>query len=83
MDKKFVEAVISTLIESGNFSDLDICEVKIKLEAEAYRSKHKAEELRLHFTDLFLRHPNMLTNFSYKEIIRKAAEFTEEYLKYE
>lgn len=83
MDKGLIEGVTAALIECGDFSDVDICEVRAKLESEDYTAKCKAEELRLHFTDLFLQHPDMLTHFTYKEIIKKAAEFTKEYLRYE
>lgn len=52
-------------------------------------SKQKADEkeyfeqLRLHFTSLFLQHPKMLGVMSYKDIVSKAKEFTKEYLKHE
>lgn len=51
-------------------------------------SKQKADEeeyfehLRLYFTSLFLQQPKMLGTLSFKEIVKKSAEFTREYIKY-
>lgn len=45
--------------------------------------KEHFEQLRLHFTSLFLQHPKMLEVMSYKDIVSKAKEFTKEYLKHE
>lgn len=44
--------------------------------------KDKYEALRLHFTDMFLQHPNMLSNNTFKQIVTKAALFTKIYMEY-
>lgn len=44
--------------------------------------EEKFEYLRLYFTTLFLKQPKMLEALSFKDIVRKAAEFTKEYINY-
>lgn len=44
--------------------------------------EEKFEYLRLYFTTLFLKQPKMLEVLSFKDIVRKAAEFTKEYINY-
>lgn len=83
MDEELIEDVIAALMECGDFTDEDICNVRCKLEQEDPVPIAQFEQLRLHFTGLFLQHPKMLEVLSYKDIVLKAKEFTKEYLKHE
>lgn len=83
MDEELIEDVIAALMDCGDFTDVDICNVRCKLEQEDPVPKAQFEQLRLHFTSLFLQQPKMLELLTYKDIVRKAAEFTKEYMKYE
>ena len=55
----------------------------IILSRQKANEKEHFEQLRLHFTSLFLQHSKMLEVMSYKDIVLKAKEFTKEYLKHE
>lgn len=83
MDEELIEDVIEALVDLDKFTDVDICNVRCKLQQEDPIPKAQFEQLRLHFTSLFLQQPRMLELLTYKDIVRKAAEFTKEYIKYE
>lgn len=83
MDNELVNSVIEDLCNSGNYTDEKVSEIAYKLQSEDYESKATFENLRLHFTDLFLQHPDMLGKNTFKGIVDKAGEFTKYYIEYD
>lgn len=83
MDNELIAAVTEDLCNSGNYTDVEVSQVIYKLQSEDYQSKAKFEDLRLHFTDLFLQHPDMLGKNTFKGIVDKAGEFTKYYMEYD
>lgn len=78
MDEILIEEVVSTLVDAGTFENQEIEDVIAKLRVPNI----PFEELRTKFTHAFLAHPDILKQFSYKEIVKKAYDFTEIYLDY-
>lgn len=83
MDDELVEDVIVALMERGDFSEEDIHEIECRLLAEHPDRASEFEKLRLHFTDIFLQHPDMLGKNTFQSIVDKAAQFTQTYMEYE
>lgn len=78
MDKELVNDIISEMINLGTFQESEIHAATVQL----YRPPQNFEELLSKFTCAFLAHPDMLKQFSYTEIIKKAYEFTKTYVEY-
>lgn len=63
---------------SESFTQLELLCAQIALN----RQSKNFEELLLKFTCVFLTHTDMLKQFSYEEIVKKAYNFTKTYLNY-
>ena len=83
MDEKLINDVISTLCLSGEYEEEEVLKVQEKLLRKDSPKELEFEQLRLHFTSLFLQSPKMLEVLTFKQIVSKALEFTKEYVNHE
>lgn len=78
MDKELINDILTEMTYLDKFQSSEIHAATVQL----YRPPQNFEELLFKFTCAFLAHPNMLKQFSYEEIIKKAYEFTKTYVEY-
>lgn len=83
MDEKLINDVISTLCLSGEYEEEEVLKVQEKLLRKDSPKELEFEQLRLHFTSIFLQNPKMLEVLTFKQIVSKALEFTKEYVNHE